>query len=269
MENINIANKTIVITGAASGIGRALAIAASLKGANLALVDVNKTALEETKTQCNGNGKISLHLADLSLRAAIKPLFDEICAAHPSIHILVNNAGVAVAGQFSQTSENDFDWLMEINFHAVVRMTRAFLPILQRENSAQIVNISSIFGIIAPVGQSAYCASKFAVRGFSESLRHELAGSNVGVTVVHPGGIATNIANNARMPQGSGIDADEAKKRFNQKLIKPPKEAADLIISAIENRAPRLLIGNDAKFAELLQRLFPVTYWNKMVKYFS
>ncbi len=266
---MNIKNKTIIITGAASGIGRALAIAASMAGANLALVDVQKDGLEETKRQCNGNGKISLHLADLSQRAAIKPLFDEIMAEHANIHVLVNNAGVAVAGQFTQTSENDFDWLFEINFHAVVRMTRAFLPILQREEMAQIVNISSIFGIIAPFGQSAYSASKFAVRGFSESLRHELAGSNVGVTVVHPGGIATNIANNARMPQGSDSEMEKARKRFNAKLVKPPKEAAELILEAIEKRAPRLLIGNDAKFAELLQRLFPVTYWGKLVKYFS
>lgn len=268
MNSFNLSNKTIVITGAASGIGRAVAIGAAKRGANLALVDVQKAALEETLQQCKGGGKVTLHLADLSLRGAITPLYDEIIASHPNIHVLINNAGVAIGGEFSRISENDFDWLMEINFNAVVRMTRAFLPILRRQSAAQIVNISSIFGIIAPAGQAAYCASKFAVRGFSESLRHELAATNVGVTVVHPGGIATQIANNARMPQGVVLD-DEARKRFNAKLTMPPTDAADTILNAIITRAPRLLIGKDAKMAEFIQRIWPITYWRKIQKYFS
>lgn len=269
MHKFDLRARTIVITGAASGIGRAVAIGAAKRGANLALVDVNKVGLEETKAQCGAASKISIHLADLSQRSAITPLFNEIMGTHSAINILINNAGVAVAGQFTQTSENDFDWLMEINFHAVVRLTRAFLPILQSQDMAQIVNISSIFGIIAPIGQSAYCASKFAVRGFSESLRHELAGTNLGVTVVHPGGIATEIANNARMPQGAGELGEKARKNFNSKLTFAPNAAGELILEAIEQRAPRLLIGKDAKMAELIQRIWPVTYWRKMQKYFS
>ncbi|KAF0113134.1 MAG: short-chain dehydrogenase/reductase SDR [Hyphomonadaceae bacterium] len=269
MNKLDLKGRTMVITGAGSGIGRATAIGASLRGAHLALVDVNKAGLEATKQLCVGTGDISLHLADLSMRGAIKPLVEEILAKHPKIHVLINNAGVAVAGEFTITSENDFDWLMEINFHAVVRLTRAFLPILQAQDQAQLVNISSIFGVIAPVGQTAYCASKFAVRGFSESLRHELAGSNVGVTVVHPGGIATSIASNARLPQGAGIDAEAAIEKFNSKLVMPPKDAGEFILKAIENRAPRLLIGNDAKLAEIVQRIWPVTYWKKLQTYFS
>lgn len=269
MNKLDLMGRTMVITGAGSGIGRATAIGASLRGAHLALVDVNKAGIEETKEQCSGMGNVSLHVADLAMRGAIKPLFDEIIALHPKIHVLMNNAGVAVAGAFTVTSENDFDWLMEINFHAVVRLTRAFLPVLQAQDIGHIVNISSIFGVIAPVGQTAYCASKFAVRGFSESLRHELAGSNVGVTVVHPGGIATSIATNARLPQGAGIDAEAAIEKFNSKLVMPPKDAGEFILKAIENRAPRLLIGNDAKVAEIIQRLWPVTYWKKLQTYFS
>jgi len=269
VKKFDLNGRTVVITGAGSGIGRATAIGASLRGAELALVDVNKAGLEETKNQCAGAGKISLHLADLSMRGAIIPLVDEIMAEHSKIHVLMNNAGVAVAGEFGATSENDFDWLMEINFHAVVRLTRAFLPILRAQDMGHIVNISSIFGVIAPVGQTAYCASKFAVRGFSESLRHELAQSNVGVTVVHPGGIATSIATNARLPQGAGIDAEAAIKKFNSKLVMPPKNAAEFILAAIENRAPRLLIGNDAKIAEIIQRIWPVSYWHKLQTYFS
>ena len=122
-------------------------------------------------------------------------------AAHGRADLLINNAGVALAGTFDQVSESDFDWLMEINFHAVVRMTRAFLPQLRASDDARIVNVSSVFGLISPPGQCAYCASKFAVRGFSNSLRHELAGTRVGVSVVHPGGVATAIARNARAAQ--------------------------------------------------------------------
>jgi short-subunit dehydrogenase len=142
-------------------------------------------------------------------------------------------------------------------------MTHAFLPYLQREQKAQIVNISSIFGIIAPPGQTAYCASKFGVRGFSESLRHELIDSSVGVTVVHPGGVATNIAENARNPKGVNRDeVERRRKRARQMLTLSPDIAAATIIDGIETRAWRVLIGSDAKRVALIQRLFPVRYWN-------
>jgi short-subunit dehydrogenase len=144
-------------------------------------------------------------------------------------------------------------------------MTHAFLPFLQREQAAHIVNISSVFGIIAPPGQTAYCASKFGVRGFSESLRHELQDSSIGVTVVHPGGVATNIAENARNPKGINSDEVERRReRARQMLTLSPDIAADTIIAGIEKRAPRVLIGSDAKRIALIQRLFPVRYWNIM-----
>jgi short-subunit dehydrogenase len=176
--------------------------------------------------------------------------------------VLVNNAGVSLAGNFAEVSIGDMEWVFDINFWAPVRLTRAFMYLLSRESAAHIVNISSLFGLIAPPGQTAYSASKFALRGFSEALRHELAGSTITLTVVHPGGVRTNIANNARIPQG--IDPDVARagiKRFNTLLRTPPERAAGLIVQAIEQRSKRLLIGRDAKMAEVIQRVFPASYW--------
>ena len=207
--------------------------------------------------------KVSEHVLDVSDARAIAAIPEQVLAQHNRINVLINNAGVALGGTFAQTDLADFEWLMNINFYGVVRMTHAFLPYLQREQKAQIVNISSIFGIIAPPGQTAYCASKFGVRGFSKSLRHELIGSSIGVTVVHPGGIATNIAENARNPKGVNSDEVERRRmRARQMLTLSPDTAASTIIDGIETRAWRVLIGSDAKRVALLQRLFPVRYWN-------
>jgi short-subunit dehydrogenase len=176
---------------------------------------------------------------------------------------------VAVGGTFDLVDEADFDWLLSINFLAVVRLTRAFLPALAREQAAQIVNVSSIFGIVAPPGQTAYCASKFAVRGFSESLRHELemAGSPVGVTLVHPGGVRTSIAENARIAQAADPQWVARQKEAMRQLLKmPPEQAAATIADAIERRAPRVLVGKDARQAALLQRLLPVGYWKWLAR---
>ena len=186
-------------------------------------------------------------------------------AQHGRVNVLINNAGVALGGTFAQTDLADFEWLMNINFYGVVRMTHAFLPYLEREQAAHIVNISSVFGIIAPPGQTAYCASKFGVRGFSESLRHELQDSSIGVTVVHPGGVRTSIVENARNPKGTNSDEiEQRRERARQLLTLSPDVAADTIIKGIETRAPRVLIGGDARRIALIQRLFPVRYWNIM-----
>ncbi|MGZ8298653.1 MAG: SDR family NAD(P)-dependent oxidoreductase, partial [Allosphingosinicella sp.] len=178
--------------------------------------------------------------------------------------LLFNNAGVAIGGTFEQVAEEDFDWLMEINFFGVVRMTRAFLPLLRSSGQARIVNVSSIFGIIAPPGQTAYCASKFAVRAFSESLRRELEaeGARIGVTVVHPGGVATSIAKNARPPRGvNDIDLEAQKERFDKFLRMPPVKAGEIIVSGVEKDRPRIIVGNDARFMAAVERLAPVSYW--------
>lgn len=190
-------------------------------------------------------------------------------AEHGRVSLLINNAGVAVGGTFDQVDAADFDWLMSINFFGTVRMTRAFLPILAREPVARLVNLSSIVGIVAPPGQTAYCASKFAVRGFSESLRHELeaAGSPVGVTVVHPGGVRTRIAEQARVPKAAPPDEVARQQAvWRQLLTLPPEDAAERIVTAIERGEPRVLVGRDARQAAWIERLFPVSYWTYMAR---
>ncbi len=258
-----IRGSTTVITGAASGIGAALAANLAARGANLALADRNEAGLAVVAEAARARGvRVSTHVLDVADRAALEALPDSVLAVHERVTILVNNAGVALAGDFADVTLPDFEWLFDINFWAPVRLTKAFMYALAREPAAHIVNVSSLFGIIAPPGQAAYCAAKFALRGFSESLRHELDGSSVSLTVVHPGGIRTEIANSARIPQG--IDPVEARaqmQEFNKLLRTAPEDAAEQIARAIETRAKRLLIGSDARMAERLQRLFPVTYW--------
>ena len=176
-------------------------------------------------------------------------------------------AGVAVGGTFEQVSDEDFEWLFEINFWGVVRMTRAFMPLLHASDDARIVNLSSIYGVIAPPEQSAYSASKFAVRGFSEALRHELEGSSIGVTVVHPGGIATSIAEKARIPAGVTEEEISLRHEKYRKLLRlPPEIAGETIVRGIERRKPRILIGSDAKTISLIARLLPVSYWRVLAR---
>ncbi len=264
MAEFDLSGGVAVVTGAASGIGAALARGLAAKGCNLALADRDAAGLGNSAAAAREKGiKVSEHVLDVSDAKAIAAIPQQVLAEHNRVNVLVNNAGVALGGTFAQTDLADFEWLMNINFYGVVRMTHAFLPYLQREQKAQVVNISSIFGIIAPPGQTAYCASKFGVRGFSESLRHELIDTSIGVTVVHPGGIATNIAENARNPKGINSDeVERRRKRARQMLTLSPDIASATIIKGIETRAWRVLIGSDARKVALIQRLFPVRYWN-------
>jgi len=243
-------------------------VALAKRGCNLALADINEAGLAATERAASDYSvEVSARRLDVTDAAGIASLPSDIIARHGRLTILINNAGVAIGGTFDQIGLDDFEWLMNINFWGVVRLTKAFLPILKREPAASIVNISSLFGIIAPPGQTAYCASKFAVRGFSESLRHELQGSPIALTVVHPGGIATSIARNARLPKGANPqEAALAIKRIEKMLTLSPDIAAARILSGIEKRAPRVLIGKDAKGAEAIQRLFPVTYFSILRK---
>lgn len=260
---MNLKDRVAVITGAGGGIGRATALALARRGCHLALADINRDSVTATASEARALGvRATSHHIDVADREAVKAFPDEVKLAHPHIDILINNAGVAVGGTFEQVSEEDFDWLMEINFHGLVRMTRAFLPHLRERDEARIVNISSLFGLISPAGQSAYSASKFAVRGFSNALRHELDGSGIGVTVVHPGGVATDIARSARAP--AGVSAEEAAhhRALMQKLLRlPPDKAGETIARAIERRKARVLVGADATALALLERLAPVRYW--------
>ena len=211
--------------------------------------------------------RVSQHPLDVADRVAIAEFPSVVVAEHGGLDVLVNNAGVAVGGTFEEVSDEDFEWLFEINFWGVVRMTRAFLPLLHASDDARVVNLSSIYGVIAPPEQTAYSASKFAVRGFSESLRHELEGSRIGVTVVHPGGIATSIAENARIPAGATEEEIAQRRAKYRKLLRlPPEIAGETIVRGIERREARILIGSDAKTISLIARLLPVSYWKMLLR---
>ncbi|WOH83038.1 SDR family oxidoreductase [Bradyrhizobium sp. BEA-2-5] len=265
-----IPGSAAAVTGAASGIGRALAHELALRGCDLAIADRDEAGLQAAAAEIAKASprKVTVHRLDVSEPDQITAFAEAAVAAHPSLNIVVNNAGVALMGSFEEIDQAQMDWLFDINFWGVVHGTRAFLPQLSRQREAHIVNLSSIFGIIAPPGQAAYAAAKFAVRGFSESLRHELsaAGSPVKLSVVHPGGVATAIARNARTGVGVTDNARRAQsiERFENAAKTTPKDAALRIIRGIENNEPRILIGNDARFMDLLQRFRPGTYWKTM-----
>lgn len=261
---LKLQGRTAVVTGAAAGIGQGIAMSLAQRGCHLALADIDDTALARAAAAIAAPGlRISRHHLDVSDAQAIAAFPQLVTAEHAGVDVLVNNAGVALHGSFEEAAEADFEWLFGINFWGVVRMTRAFLPLLRLRDEARIVNMSSLFGLIAPPGQTAYAASKFAVRGFSESLRHELAGTHVGVTVVHPGGVATSIAENARMPQSiAAEDAAERRKLFQSYLTLSPATAGEIIVRGIEHRKPRVLVGSDAKRIALIERLIPVSYWS-------
>ena len=260
------------VTGAASGIGRALALELAARGCDLALADRDEAGLQAVAAEIGKmpSRKVSTHRVDVSESNEIEAFAGAAAAAHPGLNILINNAGVALLGQFTEIDQAQMEWLVNINFWGVVRTTRAFLPQLGRQREAHIVNLSSVFGIIAPPGQTAYAAAKFAVRGFSESLRHELAMANspIRLSVVHPGGVATNIARNSRTGVGMTDNARRAQsiERFDAVAKTTPAAAALRIIEGIEKNAPRILIGNDARFMDLLQRFRPGTYWSVLAR---
>jgi NAD(P)-dependent dehydrogenase (short-subunit alcohol dehydrogenase family) len=262
-ERMRLEGRTAVITGAAGGIGRAIAVSLARRGCHLALADVDEAGMAGTEDLVQANGvRVTRHRLDVADRADIAAFPARVAAGHPGVDLLVNNAGVAVGGTFEQVSEEDFEWLFEINFWGVVRMTRAFLPLLRASGDARVVNLSSVFGLVAPPEQAAYAASKFAVRGFSEALRHELEGSGVGVTVVHPGGVATSISEKARVPAGvSAEEVERRRKRFRKMLRLPPEVAGETIVRGVERRKPRVLVGSDAKLLSLIARILPVSYW--------
>jgi short-subunit dehydrogenase len=267
-----ISGSAAAITGAASGIGRALALELAARGCDLALADRDEAGLQQLAAEigCDPDRKVSVHRVDVGEPGQIQDFAAAAIAAHPELNILINNAGVALLGSFAEVEQAQMEWLININFWGVVHGTRAFLPHLANQRAAHIVNLSSIFGIIAPPGQTAYCAAKFAVRGFSESLRHELsmANSPVKLSVVHPGGVSTNIARNSRTGTGVTDNARRAQSidRFDAMAKTTPAAAARRIIDGIEKNQPRILIGNDAWIMDLLQRFRPATYWVVLAK---
>ena len=272
------------VTGAANGIGRALALELAAGGCDLALADRDEAGLQALAAEIAGikiakpnspsaARKITTHRVDVAEPTEIAAFARAATASHPGLNIVVNNAGVALMGDFGEIDQTQMDWLMNINFWGVVHVTRAFLPHLAMQREAHIVNLSSIFGLIAPPGQTAYAAAKFAVRGFSESLRHELqtAASPIKLSVVHPGGVATDIARNSRSGSGLTDNARRAEsiERFDNAARTTPASAARQIIRGIERNAPRILIGADARCLDMVQRFRPATYWKLIAKIFN
>ena len=264
MKRYVVDGGTAVLTGAAGGIGRATAHELAARGSNLVLLDKNADALEDVAADLRvrrPDRAITTYAVDLSDGDAALAAAAAIRDAHPNIHLLVNNAGVALGGRLSQISLDDFDWLMSVNFRAVVVMTHTLLPRLTATRGAHVCNVSSLFGLIGPAGQTAYSASKFAVRGFGDSLRLELAEHEVGVTTVHPGGIRTQIANSARV--GAGVDQQEYaahKAVWDRMLSLDPAIAAAKIVDGIERRKPRVLIGRETYALDALARISPGHY---------
>lgn len=258
----SFANKVVVITGAASGIGRALALQLSREGAHLALSDVNMAGLEETRAMLPGSGKVTLAALNVADRAAFIRYAQHVVTEHGQVDAVINNAGVALSETVANMSYEEMEWIVNINFWGVVYGTKEFLPHLQQRPEAAIVNISSIFGIIALPTQSAYNATKFAVRGFTESLRQELEGSPVFVTTVHPGGIKTNIVRNGRMKTSMVGQKDHAQqiREFEKMARTTPEQAAMVILDGVKQQKRRILIGADARLMDRIQRLFPVRY---------
>ena len=270
MENFN--GRVAAITGAGSGIGRALARELARRGAHLALSDVNETGLAETVALCEGSGvKVTSQRVDVSDRAAVFAWADRVADEHGKVNLVVNNAGVALAATIDEGSIEDIEWLMGINYWGVVYGTKAFLPHLKAAGEGHIVNLSSVFGLISVPSQSAYNSAKFAVRGFTDALRMELEVADVGVscTTVHPGGIKTNIARNARIDpalQESAGTREEQAKRFERIAMTSPEKAARQILAAVARNRRRVLVGPDAKVIDLISRLPAGLYQRALAK---
>ncbi|MCO6057209.1 SDR family oxidoreductase [Pseudomonas sp. MOB-449] len=259
----SFAGKVAVITGAASGIGRALANQLASQDCHLALADIDPEGLEATASPLRREGlRLSTHALDVSSRDAVHAFADDVMSHHGHAHLVINNAGVAVSQTIAELRYDDFEWLMGINFWGVVHGTKAFLPHLLAQGEGHIVNLSSIFGIVSVPTQGAYNASKFAVRGFTEALRQELCGTPIKVSCVHPGGIRTNIARSARFYQGvdGRTDATKAAARFDKLARTSADQAARIILKGIHRNRPRIMVGADARFLDHLQRLLPANY---------
>jgi NAD(P)-dependent dehydrogenase (short-subunit alcohol dehydrogenase family) len=262
--------RVAVVTGAASGIGRALALELAREGAALALSDVNDAGLAETRRHAEALGaKVTSERLDVADRGAVERHAERVVAEHGRANLVINNAGVGLGASIADMSYADLEWLFGIDFWGVVHGTKAFLPHLKQSGEGHVVNVSSVFGLIAVPGQGAYNAAKFAVRGFTECLRQELEleGVNVSATCVHPGGIKTNIARNARVLSRPGSPSrDEMNAYFDQLARTTPEKAAQKILRGVRRNARRVLIGPDARVIDVLQRLLPAAYQMLIVR---
>jgi len=252
-----------VVTGAGSGIGRALAQQLAAKGSALALADIDQEGLAGTADSLpKKKAEVTTHIVDVSDEAAVSAFAREVVERHDRVTLLINNAGVVLYGTSEEISLDDLRWVMGINFWGVVYGTKYFLPVLKQQKKAHIVNVSSVVGLIAPPGQCAYTTSKFAVRGFTECLRHELEGTAIGVSCVHPGAIRTAIARRSRVGAGTPPERKEqAIPRFENSAKTSAEAAAQTILRGVERREPRIIVGADARRLDAVQRKNPATYW--------
>ncbi len=255
--------KVAAITGAGSGIGRALALRLASEGCSVAISDKNTDGLKETADLmvAHNVGCLQSEL-DVSDREAVEAWAQDVVKEFGKTDYVFNNAGVALVDRAETIEYDDFRWLMDINFWGMVYGSKAFLPHFQERKSGHIINVSSLFGLIAVPGQSAYNASKFAIRGFTEALAQELDGSGVYASSVHPGGIKTNIARNARFVNGGpdGGGHSDMIKNFDHIAKTTPEQAADVILKGVEKKKKRILIGADARLLDRVQRLMPEKY---------
>jgi NADP-dependent 3-hydroxy acid dehydrogenase YdfG len=262
-QRVSITGRPVMITGAASGIGRALAQRLSGLGSPVAIADQDEAGL--AKTAASLAGPVLSRVLDVRDAADQLRFADEVRAWLPApLAAVFNNAGVALTSTVLDAVPEDDDWLHDINFHGVVNGTRAFLPILVAQNDGVMVNTSSVFGLVGMPYQSAYCAAKFAVRGFTESLRQELRGTGVRAVTVHPGGVTTNIARNARMrkdPEGLGRTREQLAAQFEAVTMTSPERAAQIIHRGVERGKARILVGPDAYLFDALARITPTHYF--------
>ncbi len=256
----HLEGKVAVVTGAGHGIGRETALALANKGCHLAICDVNEDALEALRGEMEAEGvTVTSHHVDVSDQTQMRQFTSDVVDAHGEVNILVNNAGVTVYASFEEHSIEDIEWIFSVNLWGVIYGCKFFLPHLKAAGEGHIVNLSSVFGIIAPPLQTSYVATKFAVRGFSESLRAELAGDNIGVTSVHPGAIQTNIVRNARLITDTHKELRDSTQRLFDRLGTTPDVVAARVVKAIEYNSPRVLITKEARMADALKRLMPAT----------
>jgi NADP-dependent 3-hydroxy acid dehydrogenase YdfG len=251
------AGKVAVVTGAGSGIGQALAVELGRSGAKLAISDVNTEGLADTEKLLRAIGvPVKVDRLDVTEREAFLLYADEVKDHFGIVHQIYNNAGIAYTGDVEVSAFKDIERVMDVDFWGVVNGTKAFLPHLIASGDGHVINVSSLFGIFAVPGQSAYNAAKFAVRGFTEALRQEMlhSGHRVAVTTVHPGGIKTGIARNATAAEG--LDAQELAKMFDKKLANTtPERAATIILTAVQKKKARVLVGADAKVLDVIVRI--------------
>jgi NAD(P)-dependent dehydrogenase (short-subunit alcohol dehydrogenase family) len=264
----DLKDKVAAITGAASGIGRALAVGLAEEGCHVAISDVNEAGLKETAGMIgNGIVRVSTHVVDVAKREQVERYADEVMKTHKGVHLLINNAGVVVIDTIEDMSYDDLEWLLGINLWGVIYGCKEFLPYLKQQNEAHIINISSVNGIFTNPNNGAYCASKFAVRGFTETLCQEMKATQVKVSCVHPGGIRTNIARNARFHKAAdtSLCKEETVMLFDRILARTSADkAARIIISGIKKNKHRIMVGPDAYVCDWLKRLFPVSFQKMM-----